>query len=275
VTGRLTALLTVLTLALVGCGPDGQELLDGAVEALEAAGTSGFEMRVETVGRPEEPFAASGVQDLRSGDLRMSIDLGQEATATESLLLGDEAFLRSPLFELFTGDADTWVRVDLTAAAEQEGLDPSALVGDQTGPAALLAQLDGASDDLEELGSEEVRGVETTHLRVTVDTGAAIEQADPSVREQLRTYAEVVGLPATYPMELWIDDDGLVRRIRTMLDLGAAEGVTQQTTLELFDFGVRVDLEPPLPEQTIELAELVRDLERLEGLAALDEEPAP
>jgi hypothetical protein len=284
VTRRLAALLTALLLALVGCdgGGDAQALLDGAVEALEAAGTSSFEMAVETVGQEDSGLVASGAQDLNTGAMRMSIDLGDEATSTETLMLGDEVFLRSPLFELFTGDAATWVRVDLAATAEEAGLDARALVGEQTGPAALVAQLEGASDELEELGTEEVRGVSTTRLRVTVDTAAAIEQADASIREQLRSYAEATGLPETYPMELWIDDEGLVRRIRTVLDVdgptGESDGVTQQTTLELFDFGVSLDLEPPLPEQTVDLAELVRDLERLEELGesgALDDEPTP
>lgn len=274
-TRQLVAVAALVAVATTGCGGDDpQALLDGAGEALEAAETSRFEMSVEAVGEDTGQFVAEGAQDLGTGALRMAIDLGDEATTTETLLLGSEVFIRSPLFALFTGDAATWVRVDLEETAERQGLDADALLGDQTGPAALLAQLDGASGDLEELGAEDVRGVPTTHLRVTVDTDAAIEQADPAVREQLRSYAEATGLPDTYPMDLWIDEDGLVRRIRTILDVpgaaGASDGVTQQTTLELFDFGVRVDLDPPLPEQTIELADLARDLERLEELEGLD-----
>ncbi|WP_052664857.1 hypothetical protein [Nitriliruptor alkaliphilus] len=272
----LTALLVVLTIVLTGCrGQDAQVLLDGASDALHAAGTSRFEMTVETVGEGSGRFEAEGAQDLTTGALRMVIDLGDDATRTETLLLGSEIFVRSPLFALFTGDEATWVRVDLEETAERQGLDGQALVGEQTGPAALLAQLDGASGDLETLGSAEVRGVDTTHLRVTVDTRAAIEQADPSVRQQLRAYAEASGLPDTYPMQLWIDDDGLVRRIRTVLDVPSGRGgedVTQQTTLELYDFGVNVDLRAPLPEETVELTELARELERLEELDQLDAE---
>lgn len=269
-TRRVAALIAVVVLGLVGCdGQDPQALLDGAGEALEAAGTSRFTMQVETVGDEAGTFAAEGAQDLETGALRMAIDLGDEATATETLLLDTEVFIRSPLFALFTGDESTWVRIDLEETAERQGLDAEALLGEQTGPAALLAQLEGASGDLEEIGTEEIRGVETTHLRVTVDTAAAIEQADPSVREQLRSYAEATGLPDSYPMELWIGEDGLVRRIRTVLDVAGADGaagVTQQTTLELFDFGVDVDLDPPLREQTLELADLIEDLETIEQL---------
>jgi hypothetical protein len=274
VSARLTAVLAASVLLLSGCGGnDPQALLDGASEALEAAGTSRFEMRVDAAGGQGGQFAADGAQDLTTGALRMAIDLGDAQTATETLLLGEEVFVRSPLFALFTGDESVWVRVDLAATAEAEGLDAEDLIGGQTGPAALLSQLEGASGDLEELGSEEVRGVDTTHLRVTIDTDAAIEQADPQIREQLRTYADASGLPSTYPMELWVDDDGLVRRIRTLLDVPGeggdeATGVTQQTTLELYDFGVGVDLDRPLPEQTVELADLVAELEELEQLEA-------
>jgi hypothetical protein len=269
VTRRLAVLLAVLALTLAGCGgPDAQALVDGASERLQEAGTSRFEMEVQAAGTDVGQFAAEGAQDLGSGALRMTIDLGDPSSNTETLLLGSEVFVRSPLFAMFTGDASVWVRVDLEETAEAEGLDAESLLGGQTGPAGLLSQLDGASGGLEELGSEEVRGVDTTHLRVTVDTAAAIERSDPAIRDQLRTYAEATGLPETYPMELWIDDDGLVRRIRTTLDVpdaaGGGQPVTQQTTLELYDFGVNVDLEAPLAEETVELADLVAELEDLD-----------
>jgi hypothetical protein len=269
---RLVVSSLALATLLVGCGgEDPQQLLDGASEALEAAGTSRFEMSVQAAGE-EAPLAAEGAQDLGTGALRMAIDLGDEATSTETLLLGTDVYVRSPLFELFTGDPETWVRVDLTETAAEQGLDADALLGSNTGPAALLAQLEGATDEVEELGDEEVRGVATTKLRVSVDTQAALERSDPSIREQLRTYADQVELPERYPMELWIDDDGLVRRIRTVVDVATVEGgggddgpgATQETVLELYDFGVSVDLDAPREDRTVELADLVAELERLE-----------
>lgn len=270
-------LLAAVLLLLAGCtGPDLQEQVDGAADALEAAGTARFEMSVVAAGLGPDRFSAHGAQDLASGALQMRIDLGDDTPETETLLLGDEVFLRSPLFELFTGDPDLWVRVDLTAAAAQEGFDDG-LVEGNTGPAALLAQLEGATDEATELGREDVREVATTHVRVTVDTDAAIERSAPEAREQLRAYAEATGLPATYPLELWIDDDGLVRRIRTVLDVpvggegeqggdAAEEGaaVTQETVLELYDFGVSVDLQRPAQDRTVDLAELLDQLETLE-----------
>lgn len=266
----LAALLA--TVLVAGCGgPDATELLDGALETLEDAGTARFAMEVTSAGDGGATFRADGAQDLTDGSLRMTIDLGDDARGIETLELGGDVFVRSPLFEVLTGDADQWVRIDLAAAGTDLGLDAEALLAGNTGPAALLAQLEGATEEVEELDGEEVRGVATRRLRVMVSTTAALDRAPSAVREQLRAYAEATGLPDRYPMELWVGDDGLVRRIRTVLDQTTGEvgetqaGTTQQTTLELFDFGVSVDLRAPLSGDTTDLDELIRRLEEAEA----------
>jgi hypothetical protein len=268
------AVVLALVATLAGCrGGDGGSLLDRAPEALEEAETSRFEMVVLAVserGGPQPPFRAEGEQDLVAGTMRMVFDLGDDTSRTETLLAGDIVYLRAPLFELFTGDPDLWVRLDLAAAGEDAGLDPDQLVPADAGPVALLQQLRGAAEEVEELGTADVRGMRTQHLRVTVDSSRAIEQAPPELRDQLRTYAEQTGLPDRYPMEVWIGDDALPRRIRTVLEIDdeVAGPVTQETTLELYDFGVGVDVTPPPSDQVVDLADVLRELAELE--AALD-----
>jgi hypothetical protein len=268
--GLAVALVAALLAACSGGDPE--DLLDRAPDALEEAGTSRFEMLVTAVSEEGEqpPFRAEGEQDLVSGTMRMTFDLGDEETRTETLLDGNIIYLRAPLFALFTGDPDVWVRLDLEEAGADAGLDPDQLVPTDAGPTALLQQLRGAAEDVEDLGREEVRGIDTHHLRVTVVSDRAIEQAPEELREQLRTYAEATGLPATYPMEVWIDDDGLPRRVRTVLEIDdeVRGPVTQQTTLELFDFGVAVDLTPPADDEVLDLDDVLRELAELE--AALD-----
>jgi hypothetical protein len=272
------AVLLALLLLLAGCrDASPQDLLDRAPEALDEAGTSRFEMQVTAVGQGvDSTFGATGEQDLGEGTLRMTTDLGLDATRTETLVFGDTIYLRSPLFELFTGDPDTWVRIGLEDAGRTAGLDIDTLVEGNTGPAALVQQLRGAADDIEELGSEQVRGVDTRHLRVVVDTDLAIEQSPPEVREQLRAFAATSGLPATYPMEVWVDEDALIRRVRTVVEVEdeTAGPVTQETTLELFDFGLPVDVVAPDDAEVVDLRTLLDDLEALEEELDLDT-PAP
>lgn len=265
---RPIALLLAALLLLAGCrGASPQDLLDRAPEALENAATSRFEMRVNAAGEGvDSTFAATGEQDLAAGTLRMETELGLDATRTETLVVGEVVYLRSPLFELFTGDPDAWVRVDMEEAGRTAGVDLDTLVGDNTGPAALVHQLRGAADEIEELGSQDVRGVPTRHLRVVVDTDRAIEQSPAGTREQLRAFAEASGLPTTYPMEVWIDDDALIRRVRTAVEVEdeSAGPVTQQTTLELFDFGLSVNIEPPDEDEVVDMRALLDDLAALE-----------
>jgi hypothetical protein len=261
---------SLLAALLVACsGGNPEELLERAPDALEDAGTSRFEMLVTAVSEQGEqpPFRAEGEQDLTDGTMRMVFDLGDDSSRTETLLDGNVVYLRAPLFALFTGDPDRWVRLDLEEAGAEAGLDPDQLVPTDAGPAALLQQLRGAAEDIEDLGREEVRGVDTHHLRVTVVSDRAIAQAPEAMRDQLRTYAEATGLPDTYPMEVWIDDDGLPRRIRTVLEIDdpAQGAITQQTTLELFDFGVEIELTPPAGDEVVDLDEVLRELAELEA----------
>ena len=268
VTATRTVIVLIAGLLLAACSPtDPQDLLDRAPAALEEAGTSRFEMQVTAVGEGvDSSFGASGEQDLISGTLRMESDLGLDATATETLIVDETIYLSSPLFEMFTGDPEGWIAVDLDQAAGDAGLDLDELVGGNTGPAALVQQLRGAAGDIEELGTEDVRGTETRHLRVTVDTDRAIEQSPAEVREQLRTFAETSGLPTQYPMEVWIDDDARVRRVRTVVEIEdeVAGPVTQATTLELFDFGVAIDIAAPDPDRVTDMRALLAELEALE-----------
>jgi hypothetical protein len=79
---------------------------------------------------------------------------------------------------------------------------------------------------VDKLGSEEIRGVTTTHYRAHLDktkAGLGILKDEPGV------------------VDAWIDDQGLPRRIRVPFGgENEAAGV-----FDLFDFGVPVDVEAP------------------------------
>lgn len=110
---------------------------------------------------------------------------------------------------------------------------------------------DGARE-VEEAGSEDVRGTPTTRNTTTLDLSGA-EGRDEE------------GLPETVPTEVWIDEDGLVRRIRQRLPVG--EGGDVDYTLELYDFGVQATVQPPPEEDTIPFQEATRRPGRSKGAA--------
>src|SRR5581483_9141244 len=90
------------------------------------------------------------------------------------------------------------------------------------------------------VGHETVRGVATTHLRVTLDLAA--------LATRLRSQGYTVDDPgrATEPADLWVDAQG---RLRRMTSPGRSGGASGTITLELFDYGVHVDVQPPPADQ--------------------------
>jgi hypothetical protein len=123
-----------------------------------------------------------------------------------------------------------------------------------TDPSQSLDLLRAASSDFREVGEEEIRGVQTTHYEGTVDLEKVAEQVPEDARESYRRLMEQSG-QREIPMEVWIDEDGLTRRVHYEQTLG--DGTTMDLTQEYFDFGVEVDVEPPPDEDVLDISDLV------------------
>ncbi|MDQ3944707.1 MAG: hypothetical protein M3357_06075, partial [Actinomycetota bacterium] len=168
-----------------------------------------------------------------------------------------------------------WARLDLAALSSQSGIDVAALSAqfNSSDPLANIALLTGAADDVTEVGVEDVRGVSTRHLKMTVDLQKATEQLTSRISgpaaERLKVAvaqaATTVGV-TQLPIEAWIDADGFPRRLAYEMDLskakvpgaeGAPAAGTAKITMEFFDFGQDVDVSIPPAEDTIDLAELL------------------
>lgn len=145
------------------------------------------------------------------------------------------------------GASTPWVKIDLRqrgGSADVTG----------TGSESALASLRAISNDVETLGDEDVRGVPTTRYRATVDYDKAIEKATGERREEMIEARGRIG-SSVMPIDVWIDDDGLLRRTR--VDMSAAMEAAQRETgstaargssvftTEFYDFGVEVDVVAP------------------------------
>ena len=92
-------------------------------------------------------------------------------------------------------------------------------------PVLMLGLLRDASRETARVGEENVRDEPTVHYQLTVDCQEA----------EIRCDDEAV-------VDVWIAKDGFVRRV-------AVDEVGTSVTMEFFDFGVPVDVEPPPPER--------------------------
>lgn len=209
-------------------------------------------MVVEVRGSVEDGSEAPGSLTVMEGAVDLSTSRGWLTVKSGFVESGREEgratcgirFDRSArYFEVSGGAGASWLRID---EAEASIDDPTSWVG---ASGAFLEHLRGVSEDVEVLGEEEVRGVTTTHYRFTVSAERlrAAEESEPDFLEAF----EVESLPS----EVWVDGDGLPRRMTFALDR-SLQGTDLRIVVlaEFSDFGGPVEIEVP-PEGDITPAE--------------------
>lgn len=240
---RLGTLLLAVGL-LAGCGGTAASL-DDAADATSAE-TARFELEFRISGEPEElnyDMQAMGSFDFPNERAVMQVfgDVpffdASEAAFKEFRLIGTTGYARW----LVKGKT-YWVRSDESGPSGDatELLIP--LPGTPTTPRDVLARVVAASDETEKLGEEEIRGTKTTHYRARVNVKKLVQQLPPKDRPDDADGAEFV------PVEVWIDEDSRLRRITTE---ESVDGGKMTMAVELYDYGVDVDVEPPPEEETI------------------------
>jgi hypothetical protein len=246
--------------------PVDRKLVLASVDATTAAKTARIDVQTEMSGVDEgtTTMRGDGVIDFETGDSRLTmyIDgisaLGMD-DGVEIRTVDGVVYTRMPgLFaDLpgFTGDK-SWMSFDAT------GRPVGGALFDMTGqsdPTKTLAYLQKISSDVREVGTEDVRGVETTHYHATIDFSKTIPEAEvpEGMRDEVK---EFTGMFGSIPADVWIDGDGRMRRERITIDFGkvfedmpgaseADAGFTMTQTLDLYDFGAAVEVEAPPADQ--------------------------
>jgi hypothetical protein len=124
-------------------------------------------------------------------------------------------------------------------------------------PVSLLRFLTGASDDVRKAGSEDVRGTRTTHYEGTLNLQKVVDQASPDQRADLQEWLDFLReeQPTTVPFGLWVDSDGVARRLR----IDAGEGAS--VLIEYYDFGVPVEITTPSEDEVISDEQLFNEIQ--------------
>jgi hypothetical protein len=271
-------------LVLAGCAnasvldrtPSSEDSLarvQGAAAKVTEAGSARFSMTVRTIFAGEQVAASIattvGVYDYAAHKGQMDTTVkkaGIPFRFTErTLVIGSAVYLKMPEppeppegpdggAAIGEGYHKPWVKLELPKeVAGLGGLGPGfgPWPGEGSGdPTQALRYLQAASSKVEVVGAEQVRGVPSTRYAVTFDAAKHAAQ----VPEELAGLLEESGLAFPRPADVWIDQQGRLRRMHysvTMKVPGEAASVpmTIETTLELYDFGVEVHVAPPPANQ--------------------------
>jgi hypothetical protein len=147
-----------------------------------------------------------------------------------------------------------WFKLDVGKLGDAQGLDLSQLEQlNQSDPSQALDLLQGASDDFHEVGSAEVRGESTTHYHGTIDLQQVVAEALPDVKDVYRRLLQLSGAD-TLPMDVWIGDDGYVRKLRFTEQVGESSVTVDE---ELYDFGTDEQVSVPSDDEVIDITALL------------------
>lgn len=241
---------------------------DGAEVVVEGA----FDVTAE---RAKASVDLAGVAEALGGGVgRVGAALlpGLFSEPTVAVVDGTSVYLRSPLLQL-AGATTPWVSESLSApdaAAVAGGFgDPLRLDSLDRGR-SFVAYLEGVADQVQEEGTDEIDGAPVTRFTGTVELGRLVDQLPVDAQAEARAGLDELTVRQV-PFVVWIDGQGLVRRVQLTLDGitmgGEADGAgrgTVDVTVDLLQPNEPVVIEVP-PADQVTAASSLSDSEGLAG----------
>jgi hypothetical protein len=215
--------------------PNLVEVFRAAAVDTEAARASRYTLTTATtVNGTEVVFSGEGIYDWTTETGRVTYEV--PAGEVQQRVLGAHLYLALPqqpdvFFDLPTADV---------AASP---------VGGTIEPTAQLHML-AAVTEAEVVGRQQVRGTPTTQYRGTYDMPRALRGAQGLQQPALRSLLGPAAGAATAPYDVFIGDDGLLRRLQQTIEVPPSpdtggQTLTVTTTLDLYDFGIDVRVGRP------------------------------
>ena len=253
-TGPLAAaqavvLVVLLTVGLISVASGGDDRASDTLSVVELRGLASnvraertarlaLEMSIDAAGQEFE-LSGTGSADFDAGSSDFTLDFGSlgDQVGLDDLAMvvqGQTLYLRVPDAKLSANGGRRWVSAPAPATA--------ASVDFVSDPTAFLDYFSAVGDDLQVRGRDEIRGVEATHYRASMSIAKVVEALPADQREQAAAALEAAGV-VELPIDAWVDDDGLVRRTETSLDI--AGQVEVRTRYDVYDYGTPVDIEIP------------------------------
>ena len=238
---------------------------DASLEATSARFEGTFQFLSDgTAGLPADfTMTFSGAVDNASQSSQIMVDfgeiigaLGEEvpedleglfAEPMEIITIGTTAYVKWGLFSFFTGPGVEWI--EFTDQDAGSFVSEFSFGLDSTGsPLDQIEQLAGAGAEVEVVGAETIRGVETTHYRVIADVEALAEELPADEAEELRNAFGEGGLDEL-EFDIYIGGDGLLYRYAFDIDttgMQDAEGLEgMRIQFDIYDYNADIVIEAP------------------------------
>lgn len=265
---RILCAALLLTIVAGACGGDGALPGESVAQAGELAreqGSANVSMNMDmTIPNGTINMIGEGAFDLEnnSGHLTFTATgTGDGAAASEQIgtleTVYDDfvAYMKMPMLAELLPEGKSWIKIDFQEVGDEVGIDFQQLAQmGQNNPMQQLDYLQG-SKNIEEVGTEDVRGTDTTHYKGVIDFDLLQKELPTEVGGSIDKIQELTGVDQA-PIEVWLDGDGLPRRVKYdfTYDMPAGSGAMSDSkmslTMEFFDYGTDVTVEVP-PENEV------------------------
>jgi hypothetical protein len=255
-------LICALTPVVAGCGAE--KSVKNAVDPVAQAATrtaSAGSVQLALTGTisaagQEIPINGKGVFDLKGkrGHFNLTTSApGKGEVRIEELIDGLVLYMRTDALGSLPGGKH-WLKLDLEELGNKAGVDFAQLQQlSNTDPTQFLSYLKKAGN-VKKVGTEDINGTATTHYRATIDL-EKLAGAGGATGNAVRQLEQATGVK-TIPTEIWIDDQGRVRRQTLNYDTQRPVATQVRFTIDYERFGVPVDVQAPDKGDTVDLATL-------------------
>lgn len=176
---------------------------------------------------------------------------GQNVGDITALITPDAMYMKMPMLAARLGKP--WVEFTFSDLKAASGFDFSQFTSQaqQMQPSQYIAQL-AASGDVHAVGTETVNGISTTHYAGSVSIQQSLSHYSAAMRRQLEPAMKQAGFTGS-KIDVWLDDKGLVRRVRSSAEGGKG---TFSLSMDVLAYGVPVDVTPPPASEVADMGQL-------------------
>jgi len=270
------ALATVLS----ACGGSSVKSAVGpvavAAEKTVAAKTVHYSMSIqEQMSSLPAPVSmtAEGAMDFANQQMSMSMDMSQMASLgggalgspsdwkIEAVTDGLVMYMKAPFLQTLLKYDKPWIKLDMGSIGKQQGLDLSSLMSYDPSQFTRFVDYLRGSKDMQVIGHEQVRGIETTHYQGNIDFDAYLKALPADQRAAAKKALDNVsklGKPVYSLFDVWVDGQQRVRREKFDYSLSAASAGSVEIafSIDFFDYNVPFTIAIPPADQTADLMQL-------------------
>lgn len=217
-------------------------------------------------------LSGNGAIDFANETFQLNLTVPGMGTIEERFL-DDIVYVKIPDAQAAQFGGKPWLKIDPKAVSGSGGQNPFGSL-DSSNPSQILATLQGAGT-VTKVGDEDVRGVRTVHYKADIDVAKAADaqQLTPAQRQQLQ---QALGGKSTIPADVWLDEQGLVRRLTIDIEATPSAGGTRPSasptsvktkiSMEFFDYGqANASVSAPPADQVTDFSQILGQLGQFSG----------